>query len=214
MKVAVILLIIFISSTCLAETYRWVDEKGTIHFTEDYGSIPEKYRGRVQERKDKPSDSVTKADEELRKEPKGDSIRVFHGSPRGNPIQEEPDNKNRIESGAAESLRMILSLLKDERYEDLYEYGTDSSRAKMAKENFVRRMKSKSSVLASSWEAIQDMDAKFRSPSLVYVTARIGYKLNRKNTLGKTLFSTYTYQMELEGGVWRTSLSRILSTPP
>jgi hypothetical protein len=28
-------------------TYKWVDEKGTIHFTEDPGTIPEKYRDKV-----------------------------------------------------------------------------------------------------------------------------------------------------------------------
>ena len=26
------------------EMYRWVDEKGTVHFTDDLSSIPEKYR--------------------------------------------------------------------------------------------------------------------------------------------------------------------------
>jgi hypothetical protein len=27
------------------EVYRWVDEKGTVHFTDDLGMVPEKYRG-------------------------------------------------------------------------------------------------------------------------------------------------------------------------
>ena len=30
------------------EVYRWVDEKGTIHLTDDLGQVPEKYRGRIQ----------------------------------------------------------------------------------------------------------------------------------------------------------------------
>jgi hypothetical protein len=30
------------------EVYRWVDEKGTVHFTDDLGQIPEKYRGQFQ----------------------------------------------------------------------------------------------------------------------------------------------------------------------
>jgi hypothetical protein len=215
MRVTVILLfLVFITSTCWGETYRWVDDKGTIHFTEDYGSIPEKYRDRVQERKDKPSELAPKTDEKLRKAPQVDSIRIYEGSPMGSLTEEEPVNKNRIKSGAAESLRMILSLVKDGRYEDLYEYGTDRSRASMAKENFVKGMKGKSSVLAPSWEAIQDINAKFRSPTLVHVTAKIGYKLKRGDTLGNTLFTTSTYPMELEGGVWKTSLSKILSTPP
>jgi outer membrane murein-binding lipoprotein Lpp len=31
-----------------AELYRWVDEQGTMNFTEEYGSIPNKYRSSVQ----------------------------------------------------------------------------------------------------------------------------------------------------------------------
>jgi hypothetical protein len=27
-----------------AEVYKWVDEKGDIHFTDDYSKVPEKYR--------------------------------------------------------------------------------------------------------------------------------------------------------------------------
>jgi hypothetical protein len=33
------------------ETYQWMDEKGTIHFTDDPGLIPEKYRDKVLEKK-------------------------------------------------------------------------------------------------------------------------------------------------------------------
>jgi hypothetical protein len=31
-----------------AELYRWVDEQGTMHFTEEYSTIPNKYRSSVQ----------------------------------------------------------------------------------------------------------------------------------------------------------------------
>ncbi len=34
-----------------AEMYKWVDEKGTVHFTDDLSSIPGKYRENVEERK-------------------------------------------------------------------------------------------------------------------------------------------------------------------
>jgi hypothetical protein len=30
------------------EVYRWVDEKGTVHFTDDLGQVPEKYRKKIQ----------------------------------------------------------------------------------------------------------------------------------------------------------------------
>jgi hypothetical protein len=34
----------------LAEIFKWVDEKGTVHFTEDPSMIPEKYRDKVKSR--------------------------------------------------------------------------------------------------------------------------------------------------------------------
>jgi hypothetical protein len=36
------------------EIYQWVDEKGTVHFTDDLGKIPEKYQEQMKERKTPP----------------------------------------------------------------------------------------------------------------------------------------------------------------
>jgi hypothetical protein len=36
------------------EIYQWVDEKGTVHFTDDLGKIPEKYQDQMKERKTSP----------------------------------------------------------------------------------------------------------------------------------------------------------------
>jgi len=33
------------------EVYKWVDEKGTAHFTDDLGQVPEKYRPQIQKEK-------------------------------------------------------------------------------------------------------------------------------------------------------------------
>jgi hypothetical protein len=33
------------------EVYKWVDEKGTVHFSDDLGQVPEKYRNQVQKEK-------------------------------------------------------------------------------------------------------------------------------------------------------------------
>ncbi|MBM4277180.1 MAG: DUF4124 domain-containing protein [Deltaproteobacteria bacterium] len=33
------------------EIYRWVDEKGTVHFADDFTLVPEKYRDQIQKRK-------------------------------------------------------------------------------------------------------------------------------------------------------------------
>lgn len=49
-----LILIMWASSLWVAmgqEVYRWVDEKGTVHFTDDLGQIPEKYREKTQKEK-------------------------------------------------------------------------------------------------------------------------------------------------------------------
>jgi len=43
------LLLLAPSPPALADIYRWVDESGGLHFTDDLSSIPEKHRGRVQD---------------------------------------------------------------------------------------------------------------------------------------------------------------------
>jgi hypothetical protein len=52
--ISLILLIglVFSSASALTqEIYQWVDEKGTVHFTDDPGLIPEKYQDQAQKRK-------------------------------------------------------------------------------------------------------------------------------------------------------------------
>ncbi len=42
---------LFASGVPAQELYRWVDEKGSIHFTDNFYSIPEKYRDKVERRR-------------------------------------------------------------------------------------------------------------------------------------------------------------------
>jgi len=66
MKRAVLLVfILLVSSSWMAngqEIYRWVDEKGTVHFADDFTLVPEKYRDQVQKRKpsEKPAPPSTR----------------------------------------------------------------------------------------------------------------------------------------------------------
>ena len=45
----IILFFLFISEICFAEVYRWVDEKGAVHFTDDITQVPERYRSKTEE---------------------------------------------------------------------------------------------------------------------------------------------------------------------
>jgi len=47
---AILFGLLFISHFSYAETYKWVDEKGGVHFTEDPATIPEKYWDKAKSR--------------------------------------------------------------------------------------------------------------------------------------------------------------------
>jgi chromosome segregation ATPase len=44
-----IFLFLFTATLSYAQVYKWVDEKGIVHFTDDITQIPEKYRRAIQE---------------------------------------------------------------------------------------------------------------------------------------------------------------------
>lgn len=217
MRATAIVFILFFSLSSMgwAKTYEWVDEKGTVNFTQDYKSIPEKYRDQVKEREDPPGGG-SKAKEKHDKTPTGSSgkatgktHRAAHKdshSKKGH-SEEQPVNRNRVESDAADALKNMVSLWKDEKYEALYECGTESSRVSMPREKFVQKMRKKRWGLASSWETLRDIDPRFQNPKLVHVTARIGH---RSKLGGNVKVLTETYPMKLEKGTWRTDLSKFL----
>ena len=70
--------LIIIPISVHAEVYKWVDEKGTIHFTDDYSTIPEKYRGQSErEPSRKDSEIILPGSErgkDLKKTKSGDGI--------------------------------------------------------------------------------------------------------------------------------------------
>ncbi len=67
-----ILLLIIILAVLVAssygEMYKWVDEKGTVHFTDDLSTIPEKYREEAETRKP-PKETSTPHPQEMSKSP-------------------------------------------------------------------------------------------------------------------------------------------------
>ncbi|MBS3917800.1 MAG: DUF4124 domain-containing protein [Deltaproteobacteria bacterium] len=59
-RTLLLILMVLVSSSWMAfgqEIYRWVDEKGTVHFADDFTLVPEKYRDQIQRRtpSEKPS---------------------------------------------------------------------------------------------------------------------------------------------------------------
>ncbi len=121
-----------------------------------------------------------------------------------------PGEKRKIGSSAEEALKEVISLWKDGKYEELYEYGYRTNQVSLSKENFIKRMKSKSWELATSWETIREVETDVVSPRSVYVRAKLEFK---KKPGGETKFVTETFQMTVEGDRWRTGLYKIIACP-
>jgi len=184
------------------EVYKWVDEERTVHFSEDESSIPEACRGRAE----KKSLSEEVGSPEEKATPKKQEGKKTKERPAGK--QKEGSNKNRIEGDVVESIKTILSLWKNGRYDLLYDWGDQKSRAAVNREDFEHRMRKKGIGLSSSWETMQDIQVDVKSATLAYTTVKIGYKLIRE---GETKFRTETYRMSLEKGMWKISLAKLLS---
>jgi len=69
-RLSVILLCLLIAGPASAVTYKWVDDRGVVGFTEDLGTIPQKYRkkaGIVGEEEDATAPAVKETKESSRK---------------------------------------------------------------------------------------------------------------------------------------------------
>ncbi len=184
------------------EVYKWVDEKGTVHFSEDESGVPEEYRGRLEKRsvpeEAKQPEEKVKAREQDGKGAKG-RLAVK---------EKERINRDRIEGDVIDSVKTILSLWKDGKYDVLYDYGDQKSRRAVNREDFGRRMKKKGIGLASSWETIRDIQVDVKSATLAYAAVKIGFKPTQG---GETKFRTETYRMSFEKGMWKINLTKLLS---
>ncbi len=58
-----IFLFLFTATLSYAQVYKWVDEKGIVHFTDDITQIPEKYRRAIEHRDATEEKSETKKEE-------------------------------------------------------------------------------------------------------------------------------------------------------
>ena len=201
---AVIATLIFLFVDCPSrakDVYKWVDEKGTVHFSEDESSVPEKYRDQL-EKKSLAEESQTPKEKVKTRKQDGKGAKEKLAKK-----EKERANVNKIEGDVIESVKTILSLWKDGKYHALYDHGDQKSRMAVSKEQFGHRMTKKGIGLASSWETIRDIKVEVKSATLAYVTVKIGFKPTR----GETRFRTETYRMSFEKGMWKINLSNILS---
>ena len=74
-RILFILLFIFVAEISFAEVYKWVDEKGVVHFTDDITQIPVKYRGKIEEIEVQEDKSEVRKESESLPKKKDDSYR-------------------------------------------------------------------------------------------------------------------------------------------
>lgn len=198
---AAMILLPMVSPSEAKEIYKWIDEKGTVHFSDDESSVPERYREQIEKgsmpEETKGTEEKGKARGQAEKEAKGQVVVK----------EKEKINKNRIEGEVVESVKTILSLWKDGKYNELYDHGDQKSRRAIRREDFEHRMRKKGIGLASSWETLRDIQVDVESATLAYATVKIGFKPKGG---GETIFRTETYRLSFEKGMWKISLQKIL----
>jgi hypothetical protein len=198
-----VLILLFVDCPSRAkDVYKWVDEKGTVHFSEDESGVPEKYRDQL-EKKSLPEESKPPEEKVRAKKQDGKVAKEkFAGK------EKKRIDVDQIEADVIESVKTILSLWKDGKYHAVYDHGDHKSRMVVSREVFEHRMKKKGTGLASSWEMIRDIKVEVKSATLAYATVKIGFKPTGG---GETRFRTETYRMSFEKGMWKIDLSKILS---
>lgn len=201
--IGVLVLLSMVCPSEAKEVYRWVDEKGTVHFSEDESRVPEKYREQI-EKKSMPEEAETTKEKVKVKREDGKV-----GKGRVAVKEKERIDKNRIEGDVVESVKTVLFLWKDGKYNELYDCGDQKSRRAVRREDFEHQMKKKGIRLASSWETLRDIQVDVESATLAYATVRVGFKPKKG---GETVFRTETYRLAFEKGMWKISLQKILQT--
>jgi hypothetical protein len=65
-----IVLIVLYSSLAAGEIYRWTDERGSVHYTDDFTKIPDRYQSSIQKLEGVESGEPTKKESEVSSKPK------------------------------------------------------------------------------------------------------------------------------------------------
>ncbi len=103
----IILLLPGFPGTSLADIYRWEDESGGIHYTDDIGNIPEKFRGRRKPILKSPPEAGRPSLSTMEAPPR--PTNVFPLSPPEGIAPEEIPPRGEDVTGQAEQLRAKIS---------------------------------------------------------------------------------------------------------
>ena len=130
-----------------------------------------------------------------------------------------PNDLKRIAFVAQRGFEHILQLWKDQRFAELYEFGTFASQVDISPEAFARYMSYATRTLQCCWLLFQHVENRVVALDTVYVKARVGFKNKEFLVLrGQHRFlargfaeqETLTFAMRWEEGRWRIDLFRVL----
>jgi hypothetical protein len=102
----IVIVLVVLCAPVHAEIYKWVDEKGTVHFTEDPATIPEKYREKVKSRLTE-EDLMTPEERVRAKEQHEEQVRERFE-------KEQKVYEKSIEEGQTRKKRKVLEDAKEE----------------------------------------------------------------------------------------------------
>jgi len=131
-----------------------------------------------------------------------------------------PNDLRQIAFAAQRGFEHILQLWKDQRFAELYEFGTFASQVDISPEAFARYMSYATRTLQCCWLLFQHVENRVITPDTVYVKGRVGFKnkeflvlrsQNRFIARGFAEQETLTFAVRWEEARWRIDLFRVLA---
>ena len=128
------------------------------------------------------------------------------------PLLAEPNpfEKERIEAQALAAFKVIIGLWREELYFELYEFGMESTRNRIKRDQFAQRM------VELSWVPKGKLNPKylktrFHYRTMIYVDARVEYR--HKFNPSETFSKDHTFLLMEEDGIWRIDLVKLVRAP-
>ena len=131
-----------------------------------------------------------------------------------------PNDLTQIAFAAQRGFEHILQLWKDQRFAELYEFGTFASQVDISPEAFARYMSYATRTLQCCWLLFQHVENRVVAPDTVYVKARVGFNnqgflvlrgQHRYLARGFAEQETLTFAVRWEETRWRIDLFRVLA---
>jgi|APFre7841882724_1041349.scaffolds.fasta_scaffold18202_2 hypothetical protein len=124
-KIVVILTFLTTTSVASAEIYKWVDEKGTINFTDDPVTIPQEYWGKIESRKTEEDRMTIRERVKAKQEQEKRAKESIEGNKQEYQMALQKENKPKTEKQIMQSKKESEAEIKKEeklrKLEDPYE---------------------------------------------------------------------------------------------